>query len=86
MDNFTILAIALGLSFDTFAVSLSLGVVRNRILFWQAAEIAILLAIFQGGSYNTGIFSRINYLQCPESNRSLGSIAAALLPGSQDDY
>ena len=36
MDYFTILAIALGLSFDTFAVSLSYGVVRNGILFRQA--------------------------------------------------
>jgi manganese efflux pump family protein len=56
MDNFTILAIALGLSFDTFAVSLSLGVVRNRILFRQAAEIALLLAIFQGGLTIAGYF------------------------------
>jgi putative Mn2+ efflux pump MntP len=56
MDNFTILAIALGLSFDTFAVSLSLGVVRNKILFWQAAEIATLLALFQGGLTILGYF------------------------------
>jgi manganese efflux pump family protein len=56
MDNFTILAIALGLSFDTFAVSLSLGVVRNKILFRQAAEIAALLAIFQGGLTILGYF------------------------------
>jgi len=56
MDNFTILAIALGLSFDTFAVSLSLGVVRNKIIFWQAAEIATLLALFQGGLTILGYF------------------------------
>jgi putative Mn2+ efflux pump MntP len=56
MDNFTILAIALGLSFDTFAVSLSLGVVRNKIIFWHAAEIAVLLAIFQGGLTILGYF------------------------------
>jgi manganese efflux pump family protein len=56
MDNFTILAIALGLSFDTFAVSLSLGVVRNKILFWQAVEVAILLALFQGGLTVLGYF------------------------------
>lgn len=56
MDNFTILAIALGLSFDTFAVSLSLGVVRNKIIFWHAAEIAALLAIFQGGLTILGYF------------------------------
>jgi manganese efflux pump family protein len=56
MDNFTILAIALGLSFDTFAVSLSLGVVRNKILFRHAIEIATLLAIFQGGLTIAGYF------------------------------
>jgi putative Mn2+ efflux pump MntP len=56
MDNFTILAIALGLSFDTFAVSLSLGVVRNNILFFQAAKIAALLALFQGGLTILGYF------------------------------
>jgi manganese efflux pump family protein len=56
MDNFTILAIALGLSFDTFAVSLSLGVVRNKILFWQAAKVATLLALFQGGLTILGYF------------------------------
>jgi len=56
MDNFTILAIALGLSFDTFAVSLSLGVVRNRILLWQAIEVASLLALFQGGLTILGYF------------------------------
>ena len=56
MDNFTILAIALGLSFDTFAVSLSLGVVRNKIIFWQAAEIATILALFQGGLTILGYF------------------------------
>jgi len=32
MDYFTLLVIALGLSFDTFAVSISYGVVRNGIL------------------------------------------------------
>lgn len=56
MDTFTILAIALGLSFDTFAVSLSLGVVRNRIIFWQAVEVAALLALFQGGLTILGYF------------------------------
>ena len=56
MDNFTILAIALGLSFDTFAVSLSLGVVRSKIIFRHAAEVATLLALFQGGLTVLGYF------------------------------
>lgn len=56
MDYFTILAIALGLSFDTFAVSLSYGVIRNKILFRQASWVAIVLALFQGGLTVTGYF------------------------------
>lgn len=56
MDNITILAIALGLSFDTFAVSLSYGVIRNKILFMEAARIAFVLALFQGGLTVAGYF------------------------------
>ncbi len=65
MDYFTILAIALGLSFDTFAVSLSYGVVRNGIIFRQASWVAIVLAFFQGGLTVGGYF--------------LGSIISSLL-------
>lgn len=56
MDNFTIIAIALGLSFDTFAVSLSYGVIRNGIIFRQATRVAIVLALFQGGLTIAGYF------------------------------
>lgn len=49
MDFLTILAVALGLSFDTFAVSLSYGIIRSKILFWQAVRIAVVLAVFQAG-------------------------------------
>jgi len=56
MDLLTIVAIALGLSFDTFAVSLSYGVVQNRILFLQAGRIAIVLALFQAGLLVAGYF------------------------------
>lgn len=56
MDYFTILAIALGLSFDTFAVSLTYGVIRNRILFRQASWIALVLSVFQGGLTIAGYF------------------------------
>jgi putative Mn2+ efflux pump MntP len=56
MDYFTILAIALGLSFDTFAVSLSYGVIRNSILFRQAIRVATVLAFFQGGLTVAGYF------------------------------
>lgn len=56
MDIITILAIATGLSFDTFAVSLSYGVVRNKILFLQASRVAFVLAFFQGGLTVAGYF------------------------------
>jgi putative Mn2+ efflux pump MntP len=56
MDYITIIAIALGLSFDTFAVSLSYGVVRSGILFFQATRIALVLALFQGGLTVAGYF------------------------------
>ena len=56
MDYFTIIAIALGLSFDTFAVSLSYGVVRNGVLFRQATVVAFVLALFQGGLTVAGYF------------------------------
>jgi manganese efflux pump family protein len=56
MDFLTIFLVAVGLSFDTFAVSLSFGVVQNRILFRQAVRVAIVLAIFQAGLLVTGYF------------------------------
>ncbi|GAB4374863.1 MAG: manganese efflux pump MntP family protein [Calditrichia bacterium] len=39
--------IALGLSFDTFAVSISTGLIIRHIRFWQGFRIAIVLAFFQ---------------------------------------
>ena len=56
MDYITIIAIALGLSFDTFAVSLSCGVVKYKILFREALKIAIIMALFQGGLTIAGYF------------------------------
>jgi putative Mn2+ efflux pump MntP len=56
MDYLTITGIALGLCFDTFAVSLSCGVVQYKILFRQALRIAIVLALFQGGLTVAGYF------------------------------
>jgi putative Mn2+ efflux pump MntP len=56
MDFITIVAVAIGLSFDTFAVSLSYGVVQNKILFRQAVRLALILAIFQAGLMVTGFF------------------------------
>jgi manganese efflux pump family protein len=47
MQNWELLLIAIGLSFDTFAVSVSTGLTVSHIKFWQAIRIAIVLAIFQ---------------------------------------
>jgi putative Mn2+ efflux pump MntP len=56
MDYITIIGIALGLSFDTFAVSLTYGVIQNRIVFRHAIRIAIILAFFQAGLTVAGYF------------------------------
>jgi putative Mn2+ efflux pump MntP len=56
MDFITIVGVAFGLSFDTFAVSLSYGVIQNRILFRQAVRIAFVLAVFQAGLLLIGYF------------------------------
>jgi len=56
MDFITIVAVAFGLSFDTFAVSLSYGVIQNRIIFKQAFRIALVMAFFQAGLLVTGYF------------------------------
>jgi putative Mn2+ efflux pump MntP len=47
MDFITLLLIAIGLSFDTFAVSVSTGLAINHIRFWQGVRVAIILALFQ---------------------------------------
>jgi len=54
MDFFTIFAIALGLSFDTFAISFSYGVIRNKILFCQAVRI--------GKSAGSGLGNRVEII------------------------
>lgn len=56
MDYITLLGIALGLSFDTFAVSLSCGVVKSKITFSEAMRIAFTMALFQGGLPVLGYF------------------------------
>jgi putative Mn2+ efflux pump MntP len=47
MDIITIFFLALGLSFDSFAVSISSGVARTQIRFLPATRIAFSLALFQ---------------------------------------
>lgn len=48
MGLITLFIIAIGLSFDSFAVSVSSGIIRYRIIFLDAAKIALSLAFFQG--------------------------------------
>ena len=47
MDFLTLLLIAVGLNFDSFAVSITTGLVASHIRFWQATRIALILAVFQ---------------------------------------
>lgn len=49
MELLTLIGIAIGLSFDSFAVSLSYGAVDCRVKFREAFKIAFVLAVFQGG-------------------------------------
>lgn len=56
MDYITLLGIALGLSFDTFAVSLTCGVIKSKISFTEAMRIAFTMALFQGGLPVLGYF------------------------------
>lgn len=56
MDIVTLTGIALGLSFDSFAVSLSCGVVESGIRFRNAIRVALIFAFFQGGLTVLGYF------------------------------
>lgn len=47
MEFITVLLLAVGLSFDSFAVSVCSGLNLPHIRFYQAAKIAIFLALFQ---------------------------------------
>lgn len=56
MGIYTLLALAVSLSFDTFAVSLSCGIIKSRISFMQSVRIALVMGIFQGGLPVAGYF------------------------------
>ncbi|MBN2892088.1 MAG: manganese efflux pump [Bacteroidales bacterium] len=47
MEILTLFLIAISLSFDSFAVSVSTGLIENTIKFWQGVRIAIVFAFFQ---------------------------------------
>lgn len=47
MEILTVILLAIGLSFDSFAVSVCSGLNLPHIRFYQAAKIAIFLALFQ---------------------------------------
>ena len=48
MDIFTVLVLAIGLSMDTFAVSISCGLAEQDVSFAHAMKIALCFAFFQG--------------------------------------
>lgn len=47
MQILDLVLIGIGLSFDTFAVSISTGLTVSKIRFWQGIRIALVLAFFQ---------------------------------------
>ncbi|HDP75572.1 MAG TPA: manganese efflux pump [Bacteroidales bacterium] len=47
MSFVTLTLLAIGLSFDTFAVSITCGIARKHIVFWEAFRIALVFAFFQ---------------------------------------
>jgi putative Mn2+ efflux pump MntP len=47
MGFLSLLLLSIGLSFDTFAVSVGCGIIEKNIKFTQAARIAIFFAVFQ---------------------------------------
>lgn len=56
MDIITLLLIAIGLSVDSFAVSVSSGLILNQITFKKALRIATSLALFQAAMPIIGWF------------------------------
>jgi putative Mn2+ efflux pump MntP len=48
MDIFTVLVLAVGLSMDSFAVSISCGLAEQKVSFLHAVKIALAFATFQG--------------------------------------
>lgn len=47
MSFVTLTLLAFGLSFDTFAVSITCGIARKHIVFWEALRVALAFAFFQ---------------------------------------
>ena len=48
MDILTVIILAIGLSMDSFAVSIGCGLTEQKISFRHAAKISFSLAFFQG--------------------------------------
>jgi len=63
MDYITLLLIAIGLSFDTFAVSVSTGLILKKIKFQQALKVAFVLAFLQSLMPLTGWYAGVQISQ-----------------------
>ncbi len=70
MNYLSVILVALSLTFDTFAVSVSSGIVENKMRFWQGVKIASIFGILQGlmpvigwllGSQISNKFNEYNY-------------------------
>lgn len=60
MSLLELILFAIGLSFDTFAVSVTAGYVTNNIRFLQASKVAVVLGLFQALMPVLGWFLGIN--------------------------
>ncbi|MEG1186440.1 MAG: manganese efflux pump MntP family protein [Bacteroidales bacterium] len=61
MTFLTILMIAVGLSMDSFSVSISSGIFMRKFRLKEALKIALILALFQGGMTTIGWALGINF-------------------------
>ena len=61
MEYFSVFAIAVGLSFDTFVVSLGCGLMKIKISFWEAVRISLVMAFFQGSFPLAGFFLGVSF-------------------------
>lgn len=61
MSIFALFLLAIALSFDTFAVSITCGLIERHLRFWPAARIAVYFAVFQALMPVLGYFLGLSF-------------------------
>ena len=84
MSLFELFVLAVGLCMDSFAVSLTSGVLLKPFTLSRVLKIAAFMAVFQGAMPLIGWFLGIGFKNY-RSLRSLGSIRSFTLFGSEND-